>query len=150
MVAEGLAEVTWRGTLTDGAGLVSGVSSGALRELPVTWRAHLGVDADRTSPEVLLAAAHATSFAMALAAELGRAQAPVRDPWQLDVHALIRVAQTAGGWRILSSHLGVRGHVPGLDWAQFRARVEAAKEACPLSQALRGNVEISVDFDLAD
>jgi osmotically inducible protein OsmC len=150
MAAERLAEVTWRGPLVDGAGLVSGVSSGVFRELPVSWNARSSPDAERTSPEELLAAAHATSFAMALAAELEGARVPARDPFQLDVSAVVRLGRTEGGWRVLTSHLAVRGDVSGLDGARFRALAERALQACPLSQALRGNVALHVEADLID
>ena len=149
MVAERLAEVTWRGTLVDGRGLVSGVSSSAFRELPVTWNGRITTESERTGPEELLAAAHATSFAMALAAELDRAGASVREPWQLDVDAIVTLARMETGWRLLASRLAVRGVVPGLTDAQFRALAAAALRACPVSQGLSGNVAVSVDSDLA-
>ena len=149
MVAQRLAEVTWRGTLGDGAGLVTAISSGAFRELPVTWPSRTSSANERTGPEELLAAAHATSFVMALAAELERAAPLPGEPWQLDVDAIVTFARTEAGWRVMASRLAVRGVVPGLDDTQFRALATAAKNECALSQVLSGNVAISIEADLA-
>ena len=149
MVAERMAEVTWRGTLEYGGGVATGVSSGAFRELPMTWRARTTSYPAGTGPEELLAAAHATSFAMALAGELERAGVSPRDTWQLDVADLVTLVQTETGWRVVASRLAVRGDVAGLDGAQFGALAAAALKVCPISQALGGNVAVSLDAVLA-
>jgi len=149
MCAERLAEVTWRGTLAQGAGLVTATTSGTFQDVPVSWPSRTAAANGQTSPEELLAAAHAASFAMALAAELERADTPAPGPWQLDVDATVTLAQTPAGWQVLASRLAARGVVPGLDGAQFRSLAAAARAACPLSRALSGNVAVSVEADLA-
>jgi osmotically inducible protein OsmC len=97
----------------------------------------------------LLAVAHASSYIMTLAEQLGHTGAAAGASWRLDVGAVVRLERTDAGWRVRSSRLAVRAMIPGLDGARFRAFVNAATEACPLTQALRGNVEVSVDGTLA-
>ena len=149
MLVQRLAEVTWRGSLERGAGLVGAVSSGALRDVPVAR--HLGdaTGSGRTGPVELLAAARAASCVMVLVAELGRAGAGAQEPWRLDVGAAATFGESAAGWRVLASRLAVRGVVPGLTGARFQALAAAAKEACPLSQALSGSASVSVEVVLA-
>jgi osmotically inducible protein OsmC len=98
-----------------------------------------------TSPEELIAAAHASCFAMAFSAGLGRAGTP---PERLEVSAEVTFDKLDAGWRVVSSHLTVRGVVPGISEADFQAAAEAAKDGCPVSQALTGNVALSVDATL--
>ncbi|MCI0438485.1 MAG: OsmC family peroxiredoxin, partial [Chloroflexi bacterium] len=99
----------------------------------------------RTSPEELIAAAHASCFSMALSAGLGRAGTP---PSQLEVSATVTFDRVGGGYKVVSSALSVRGQVPGLDAEGFKKAAEAAKDGCPVSQALKGNVELSVEITL--
>jgi osmotically inducible protein OsmC len=110
-------------------------------ELPVTWASRTARSEGKTSPEELIAAAHSSCFAMAFSGGLTEAGTP---PDSLDVTAVVTFAETAAGFRVASSRLEVRGVVPGLDQAGFAAAAEAAKDGCPVSQALRGNVEITV------
>jgi osmotically inducible protein OsmC len=134
------AEATWEGALADGrgsAGLESGVATG----LDVNWRARTEGGA-QTSPEELLAAAHASCFAMALSHTLGEGGNP---PQKLSVAAAVEFGPTDGGFEVKSSRLKVRGTVPGIDDDAFQEAARGAAEGCPISQALSGNIEITVD-----
>ena len=139
------AEVTWAGDLATGQGAVSAKSSGLFSSLPVSWAARTEAPEGKTSPEELLAAAHASCFAMAFSAGLARAGTP---PQGLDVSADVTFDQVGTAWRVVSSHLTVEGTVPGISEADFIAAAEAAKDGCPISQALKGNVALSVDATL--
>jgi osmotically inducible protein OsmC len=138
--AERRAQVTWTGTLAQGTGRLR-LASGAAPELPVTWASRTARSEGKTSPEELIAAAHSSCFAMGFSLGLTEAGTP---PESLDVTAVVTFAETTDGFRVASSRLEVRGVVPGLDQAGFAAAAEAARDGCPVSQALRGNVEISV------
>lgn len=140
------AEVAWSGDLTSGSGTVSAVSSNAFSDLPVSWAARTEESDGMTSPEELVAAAHASCFAMAFSADLGRGGTP---PDRLDVSADVTFDKVEAGWRVVSSHLTVRGVVPGISEADFVAAAEKARDGCPISQALMGNVALSVDATLA-
>jgi len=135
------AEASWSGALATGSGIVSAVSSGAFSDLPVTWSARTETSDGRTSPEELVAAAHAACFSMALSGALGRAGTP---PERLDVSAEVTFDKLEAGWRVVSSALTVHGRVPGMSEADFVAAAESAKDGCPISQALKGNVALSV------
>jgi osmotically inducible protein OsmC len=139
------AEAIWEGDLTTGAGIVSGASSGKFAQLPVSWASRTEAVDGRTSPEELLAAAHASCFSMALSGGLGRANTP---PQKLEVSADVTFDKVEAGWRVVTSALTVRGWVRGIDAAAFRKAAEAAKDGCPISQALKGNVTLSVDATL--
>jgi osmotically inducible protein OsmC len=141
------ADVNWSGDLATGSGTVSASSSGAFSSLPVSWAARTEAPGGMTSPEELIAAAHASCFAMAFSAGLGRAGTP---PERLEVSAEVTFDKLDAGWRVVSSHLTVRGVVPGISEADFQAAAEAAKDGCPVSQALTGNVALSVDATLVD
>jgi osmotically inducible protein OsmC len=145
MAAIRRAEATWSGSLTDGSGSVSAVSSGAFTELPVTWAARTEAPEGRTSPEELVAAAHAACFSMALSGALARAGTP---PERLDVSAEVTFDKLEAGWRVVSSALTVRGRVPGMSAEDFNAAAEATKDGCPVSVALAGNVALSVEATL--
>jgi lipoyl-dependent peroxiredoxin len=138
------AEVVWDGTLASGAGALSS-GSGALG-LPVTWVARTEQPDGKTSPEELIAAAHASCFAMALALVLGEAHKP---PEQLTVTAACTLDEVDGAPKITTVELAVRGSVPSLDAAGFEQHVAQAAGLCPVSNALRGNVAISVSSELA-
>lgn len=139
------AEVSWSGPLTTGSGVVSAVSSGAFTELPVSWSARTESSDGKTSPEELVAAAHASCYAMAFSGGLGRAGTP---PERLEVSAEVTFDKVESGWKVVSSALTVRGVVPGISREDFVAAAEAAKDGCPISQALQGNVALSVDATL--
>jgi osmotically inducible protein OsmC len=136
------ANVVWTGDLMSGSGVTSAGSSGTFRDLPVSWASRTEAPNGQTSPEELIAAAHASCFAMALSAALARGKTP---PERLEVRAAVTFAKKdGGGFGIQSSALTVRGRVPNLDAAGFQQAAEGAKDGCPVSQALKGNVDLSV------
>lgn len=139
------AEVSWFGDLASGAGTVSAVSSGAFSDLPVTWASRTESADGRTSPEELVASAHASCYAMAFSGRLGRFGTP---PERLSVSAEVAFEKLDAGWTVVSSSLTVRGLVPGISAEDFASEAEAAKDGCPISRALQGNVAISVDAAL--
>jgi lipoyl-dependent peroxiredoxin len=138
------AEIIWEGPLASGTGTVSS-GSGALGELPVTWASRTERPDGKTSPEELIAAAHASCFAMALSLMLGEADTP---PERLAVSATCTLDEVDSAPRITTVTLEVRARVPGLEQAGFEQAVERASALCPVSNALRGNVEISVQSEL--
>jgi osmotically inducible protein OsmC len=145
MAATRTAQVTWDGSLIEGKGSIDYVTSGAFTRLPVTWASRTEAADGRTSPEELLASAHAACYAMAFAGGLGRNGTP---PTSLSVSATVTFDKVESGWKVVSSALRVRGKVPGLDAASFVKLAEAAKDGCPISGALKGNVELSVEATL--
>lgn len=145
MAAIRTAEVTWNGSLLEGSGSIDYVTSGAFTRLPVTWASRTEQADGRTSPEELVASAHAACYSMAFAAGLGRNGTP---PTTLKVTATVTFDKLEAGWKVVSSALTVRGTVPGIDAATFAQLAEAAKDGCPISGALKGNVELSVDAAL--
>ena len=139
-IATRTAEVTWDGSLARGTGaLASG--SGALNELPVTWAARTEAPEGKTSPEELIAAAHAGCFTMALALVLGEGGTP---PERLATSADCTLAEVDGAPRITDVALQVQARVPSLDQPAFHDAVAKAAALCPVLNALRGNVEIAV------
>jgi osmotically inducible protein OsmC len=145
MAATRIAEVSWSGSLAEGAGTIDYVTSGAFTRLPVTWASRTEAADGRTSPEELLASAHAACYAMAFSGKLGRNGTP---PSSLKVTATVAFDKLESGWKVASSALTVRGKVPGCDAATFAELAEAAKDGCPISGALKGNVELSVEATL--
>lgn len=140
------ADAVWQGSLTQGSGEVSLTTSGSAGPLPVTWASRTERSNGKTSPEELLAAAHASCYCMALSADLGEAGTP---PEKLEVSATVTFQQIEGGWKTGTSHITVKGWVPGIDEAAFKEAAEGAKDGCPISGALKGNVELSVEATLA-
>ena len=145
MAATRRADLIWEGDLASGSGTVNASTSKAFTSLPVTWASRTESADGRTSPEELIAAAHASCYAMAFSAGLGRAGTP---PQRLQVSAEVTFDRVDGGWRVVSSALTVHGRVPGIDADAFRQAAEAAKDGCPVSQALKGNVALSVNATL--
>ena len=143
MGVESKADATWQGDLMGGSGTVR-VASGAFSEQALTWRARAESRESGTSPEELIAAAHAGCFAMALSFGLGQSG---HAPERLDTAA--RVTFQAGDG-ITAIHLTVRGRVPGLDETAFREAAEAAKAGCPVSKALAGVPSITLEASLAN
>ena len=139
------AEVTWSGDLTSGSGTINYVSSGAFSRLPVTWASRTEAHNGRTSPEELIAAAHASCFSMAFSARLGKNGTPAA---RLDTKVVITFAKGDAGWKIATSTITVKGDVPGIDLETFKALAEDAKDNCPVSVALKGNVDLVVDASL--
>lgn len=139
------ANATWRGNLLEGSGSVSSGTSQQMRDLPVTWNARTADPEGMTSPEELLAAAHASCFSMAFSSNLAKAGFNAE---QLDVTSTITFDKLEQGWTVVSSHLSVHGRVPGANQTAFEAAAQAAKDGCPISRALAGNVALSVDATL--
>ncbi len=139
------ASVKWAGDLAKGTGTIVSSTSGRIQDQPVSWASRSSAHAGKTSPEELIAAAHASCFAMAFAGGLTRAGSP---PESLAVSATVTFDKVGDGWKITTSALTVRGNVPGMDEAAFKQAADAAKEGCPVSQALKGNVALSVDAAL--
>jgi osmotically inducible protein OsmC len=137
------AHVTWRGTLLEGAGTIDSVGSGAFGPLDVTWASRAENPDGRTSPEELIAAAHASCFSMALSSGLAKAGSPAE---QLETSATVTFVPGTG---ITKVALVVRGRVPGLDEAGFVELAQAAKMNCPVSKALAAVPEITLDASLA-
>jgi osmotically inducible protein OsmC len=144
--AQRTAAAVWKGSLAQGEGAVTLVSSGAAGPLPVTWASRTARSEGKTSPEELVAAAHASCYCMALSNILGEAGTP---PRRLEASATVTFAQVEGGFKVASSALTVKGIVPGLDAAGFKEAAEAARDGCPISGALKGNVALSVEATLA-
>jgi osmotically inducible protein OsmC len=143
-MADRTAHVTWSGSLMEGSGTITSVESGAFGPLDVTWAARAEEDsAGLTSPEELIAAAHAACFSMALSHSLAQGGTP---PDKLDVDATLTFVPGTGITKIA---LAVRGTVPGLEEAAFVEAAEGAKENCPVSKALAAVPEITVDASLA-
>lgn len=140
-----VANVVWNGDLFTGKGEV-GVQSGVFKAAPVTWAQRAESRGDLTSPEELLAAAHASCFAMAFSVRLAKNGTPAT---QLDVSAQVTFDKGDAGFKITTSTLDVVGQVPGLDAAAFARIAEDAKENCPISAAIKGNVALAVNARLA-
>ena len=141
--AERRANVVWNGNLFQGSGTFDLVSSEAVQGLPVTWASRTERPDGRTSPEELIAAAHASCFAMALSNTLAEQG---NEPEELNISAVCTF--DADQLKVTSSVLNVRGRVPGLDEEGFRRAAEQGEQNCPVSNALRGNVDIQVNASL--
>ncbi len=142
MAAESSATTVWEGDLTHGSGVTT-PGSGAFDPVDVTWSSRTARSAGKTSPEELLAAAHSACFCMALSNELSTRGHP---PTRLEVQATCTFQAGKG---VTTMALDVSAEVPGVDEAGFREGLDAAIESCPVSNALRGNVDIQVDGTLA-
>ena len=139
------AHVVWTGDLMKGKGTIETVSSGAYSGLPVTWASRTEEPGGKTSPEELLASAHASCFCMAFSNMLAKAG---HAPERLEVTAEVTFEQVPGGFKVKSSALDLKGRVPGIDAERFRTIAEDAKENCPISQAIKGNVELRLKAQL--
>jgi osmotically inducible protein OsmC len=137
-MAQREASATWQGDLFTGSGAVTAVSSGLFTDAPVTWVARTETSDGKTSPEELIAAAHAACFCMALSNELASRGNP---PASLAVEA----SCTFQGGKITTMDLRVTADVPGADQAAFQEALKAAEGSCPVSNALRGNVDVRVE-----
>lgn len=142
MVAERTATTVWHGTLASGDGSLSANSSGAFTDLPLTFAARTQAPEGKTSPEELLAGAQASCYAMALSHVLAEAKTPAE---QLDVQATC--AFDADALKVTTMHITVRGRVPGADAAAFEAAARRAGEICPVANALRAGVEITLTVE---
>ncbi len=143
-VMERRADVIWEGDLQTGAGRLT-VGSGAFPELPMTFAARTESADGKTSPEELIAAAHAACYAMAFSNTLKQqASAPER----LEVSALCTLDRVEGGLKIITMDITVRGRVSGIDDSRFRELAGLAEQRCPVSNALRNNVDIRLHPEL--
>ena len=142
MATERRAEVTWRGSLIEGSGTIERVGSGAFGPLDVTWASRAEQPDEHTSPEELIAAAHAACFSMALSHALAQAGTP---PERLSTTATVSFVAGTG---ITASRLTVVGRVPGVDDDAFQEAAEGARTGCPVSKALAGVPEITLDARL--
>ena len=141
-MADRRASATWQGDLSDGKGTVSALSSKLFTDAEVTWAARTEESGGKSSPEELIAAAHAACFGMALSNELSsRGHTPDR----LQIEATCSFEDG----KVTTMVLDVTAEVPGVDEDGFREGLSAAEESCPVSNALRGNVDIKVDGKLA-
>jgi len=143
MATERRAEVVWQGDLMNGSGTIGAVTSGAFGPLDVSWAARSQEPNGQSSPEELIAAAWAACFAMALSHGLAQAGNP---PEKLETSATVTFQPGEG---IIKGALTVRGTVPGLDENGFKDAANGAKENCPVSKALAGIPEVTLDASLA-
>ena len=141
--AERRANVVWRGNLFKGSGTFDLVSSEAIQDMPVTWASRTERPDGKTSPEELIAAAHASCFAMAFSNTLAEQG---NEPEEFNINAVCTF--DADQLKVTTMILDVRGRVPGLDAEGFQNAAERAEQVCPVSNALRGNVDIQVNASL--
>ncbi|HLH62115.1 MAG TPA: OsmC family peroxiredoxin [Ktedonobacteraceae bacterium] len=143
--AERHARVEWQGSLVKGSGKIVEVGSGAIGQLPITWASRTERSDGKTSPEELMAAAHAACYAMAFSHALAQAGTPAES---LNVDATCTFEQVDGGFKITTMNLNVTGKVPGMDEASFEKAAQQAEQGCPVSNALRNNVQIRLNAHL--
>jgi lipoyl-dependent peroxiredoxin len=136
------AHVVWQGNLANGSGNLS-EGSGVLNNTPVTFASRVERPDGKTSPEELIAAAHATCYAMALSNVLTEHDA---QPERLEVDAVCTLDDQQ--LKITNVNLDVRGTVPGIGEDEFESAAREAEQLCPVSNALRGNVEIQLQTRL--
>jgi osmotically inducible protein OsmC len=138
------ARATWEGDLAGGSGQAE-LDSGAASAIDMTWKGRVEGVSGMSSPEELLAAAHASCFSMALSHELGQGG---NAPERISVSAAVSIEPVEGGFAVKRSELTVRGSVPGIDAETFTKAAVAAAKGCPISGALSDDVDISVDATL--
>lgn len=139
------ANVEWNGTLMEGAGQVK--AGTAAFTLPVTFPSRIGEGDGKTTPEELLAASHAVCYAMGLAATLGRQGGKAR---RLQVTATVTADKGEAGIKVVSSHLKATAEgLEGLDAARFDDVARTAEQRCPISNAIRGSVNITVESSVS-
>jgi osmotically inducible protein OsmC len=139
------ATATWSGDLLSGHGTVTAATTGIFRDQPTTWASRIGEPEGVTSPEELLATAHASCFSMACSNELAKAGTP---PAALSVQVDISADKLEAGWTVTAAAITVRGTVPGATQESFAEAAAKAKDGCPISRALKGNVALSVEATL--
>jgi lipoyl-dependent peroxiredoxin len=144
MAVERSAKAEWQGDLLGGTGKVS-TDSGVVRDATIKWSSRAEAADENTSPEELIAAAHAACVSMALAHGLAEAGTPAQ---RLESSATATFDQVGDGFRMTRMQLSIRGEVDGVDADGFREAAEQAKDNCPVSQALSDDVEVSLDASL--
>lgn len=142
MATDRSARVTWTGSLMEGSGTIESVGSGAVGPLAVSWPSRAEEPSGRTSPEELIAAAWASCYSMALSHGLAGAGTP---PERLDTSVTVTFQPGEG---IVRAAITVVGTVPGADAAAFAAAAEGAKANCPVSKALAGIPDVTLDARL--
>lgn len=145
MAVNRTASTIWSGPLADGSGETTFESSG-IGTYEVSWPARTEEPGGKTSPEELLAAAHASCFSMSLAGQLGRAKTP---PERLETSVTVTIDKTDSGFAITDIAITVRGTVPDADEDGFAAAASNAKDGCPVSKLFAGNANITLDAKLA-
>jgi len=138
------ANAVWQGDLLSGSGTVS-AGTGLFKDLPTSWSSRTQAPAGRTSPEEMLAAAHASCYSMAFSNGLAKAGFPAE---HVDVRAEVTFTKEDSGWSVTRSALTVRAKVPGIDEAAFQQAAEGARTGCPISRALNPSIEVTVDAEL--
>lgn len=146
--SESTATAVWSGTLVDGKGSITETGSGTISNAPVSWASRTeNARKDETTPEELLAASHASCYAMAFSHALAGNGTPAE---KLEVTATVGFdPKVGGGFEVSFSHLDVTGTVPGLDQAKFEQIAREGEAGCPISNALRNNVQIVLHAKLA-
>jgi lipoyl-dependent peroxiredoxin len=144
MAVERTANADWQGDLMGGSGTVS-TESGVVRDATIKWSSRAEAADENTSPEELIAAAHASCVSMALAHGLAQAGTPAQ---RIESQATATFDQVGDGFRMTTMRLQIRGQVDGLDEDGFREAAEQAKDNCPVSQALSDDVEVTLDASL--
>jgi lipoyl-dependent peroxiredoxin len=145
-MADRKGTAVWQGDLQSGKGEVTLATSNLATNLPVSWPSRTEDPDGQTSPEELIAAAHAACFSMALSNVLAKGG---NTPERLETSAVASFGRKGEGFAITGIALSLRGTVPGISEEDFRRAAENAKTACPVSQALAGNVDITLDAQLA-
>jgi len=145
MAATRSATATWAGDLPSGKGTVSSATTDFWKDLPTSWSSRTEAPNGQTSPEELLAAAHASCFSMAVSNQLAKAGFP---PERVEVRVDVTGDKREEGWTVVSSVITLRAKVPGVDEETFQTAANAAKDGCPISRAMKGNVELTVDATL--
>jgi lipoyl-dependent peroxiredoxin len=139
------AEIDWQGTTARGSGVVRAVSTGSF-ELQSTIASRVEVHQGKTSPEELLAAAHATCWVTSLGSELARLGIP---PERMQVHCTVTMDEVEGaGHRIVASHIDARAVVPGADADSLAEAAAAADAGCPFSALIRASASVTFDATL--
>jgi osmotically inducible protein OsmC len=146
MATERHATAVWHGDLTSGNGTLSS-GSGVIKDQPISWAARTEAPGGKTSPEDLLAAAHASCYAMAFSHALATGG---HTPEQVSVTATVGFGPKpgGGGFEVKYSHLDVTGKVPGMDQAAFEQAAKEGEAGCPISNALRNNIDIELNAKL--
>lgn len=145
MAAIRSARATWQGNLTEGSGSVSSMSSAQLRDVPISWSARTVDPAGLSGPEELLAAAHASCFSMAFSNTLFKAGFTAE---HIETTVEVSGDKREAGWTVIASHITVRCRVPGATQDDITSAADTAKDGCPISRAIKGNVELSVNATL--
>jgi osmotically inducible protein OsmC len=145
MATQRKASATWEGGLQDGKGRTTLESSGQ-GSYDVSWPARSEQPGGLTSPEELVAAAHASCYAMALSLVVAQSGGT---PQRIDSSATVTFGPVEDGFAVTKIALTVRAQVEGMDEQAFQQAAEAAKDGCPISKLVKGNTELTLDASLA-